>query len=88
MVDLELKEGYSGGSAIHVQADSWAQHGESFGTEADLPSVAGRHTEQEEEQKAQDGPGRMAVRVKRMAGNQTDLAGTALEVLRTATHHS
>lgn len=50
--------------------------------------MAGRHTEQEEEQKAQDGPGRMAVRVKRMAGNQTDLAGTALEVLRTATHHS
>lgn len=64
------------------------QHDASFGTEADLPSVAGRHTEQEEEQKAQDGPDHTAVRVKRMAGNQTDLAGTALEVLRTATHHS
>lgn len=64
------------------------EHDERSGIEADLQSVAGRRTEQEEEQKAQDGPGRMAVRVKRMAGNQTDLAGTALEVLRMAIHHS
>ena len=64
------------------------EHDEKSDIEADLQSVVGRRTEQEGEQKAQDGPGRMAVRVKRMAGNQTDLAGTAQEVLRTAIHHN
>ena len=85
---LELKEDYSGASASPVQVDSWAEHGESSGIEVGLQSAAGRHTEQEE-QKAQEGLDRhMAVKVNMMAGIQTDLAGRAPEVLRTAVRHS
>lgn len=81
-------EGYSDASASPAKVDSWAEHGGSFGIEVGLQSAAGRRTEQEE-QKAQEGLDRhMAVRVNTMAGIRTDLAGMALEVLRTAVRHN
>jgi len=86
--DQEPKEDYSDESVDLAQAGSWVERGEHSGIEEDLLSVAGMQIGQEE-QTAQEGLVRhKAVRVKRMVGNQTDLAGRVLEVLHIVVRRS